>query len=119
MDRAESHELAGVEVVVHLEEPTPVPPGATLILTLADVSRSDAPMQTLASRTIEPIGSLPASFTLRYDPERIVETHSYAVRATIRLGEALIHTTDRRHAVITRHAPTTVDVWLTTVGGEP
>ena len=112
MDSDDVHPEAAVVVGVDAR----MPAGAVLRITLDDTSRADAPAEVLASRVIEPIEHLPARFTLRYDPGRVVHTHPYAVRATVSVGDMLAFTTDTSYAVITRGAPSKVDVRLVPVG---
>ena len=70
---------------------------ATLEVRLEDVSRADAPAETLALQMIPTAGrQVPIPFTLCYDAAKIVPTGVYALRAQITVGGALRWTTDTR-----------------------
>lgn len=105
-----------VEVEVDPGPSAVIPPDAVMALTLTDTSRVGARAETIGALHIEQIDSLPARFSIRYDPERIVHTHRYTVRATVSVGDALLYTTDAAHAVITRDAPRKAVVELVPVG---
>ncbi len=84
-----------------------LPPDAAVVVRLLDVSRADAPAQTLAEETLATDGDqVPFPFTLRYDPAQVQPRHRYAVRAEIRdsMGD-LLWTTDTTHPVLTNGAP--------------
>ena len=57
-----------------------LPPGAVLEATLEDVSKADAPADTIARQRITSPGNPPIAFTIAYDPARIVENRTYVVR---------------------------------------
>ena len=62
-----------------------LPPGATITVTLSDVSRMDAAATVIAETTVDPAGrQVPIPFELRYDPGKIQPSGTYSVRATIR-----------------------------------
>lgn len=94
-----------------------LPPGHVLTVRLEDVSRADAPSQTLAEQVTPLEGRAPPyPFALAYDPGDIQTNHSYAVRAEIRdPAGRLRFTTDTRHSVITRGAPMSVDIVMVAV----
>jgi putative lipoprotein len=96
-----------------------VPPGAQLEVLLLDVSRADAPSQTIGSVTLSDIGQPPYPFEVAYRPDQIVASHHYVVRARLTLEGQLLFTTDRAYPVITAGNPTEVRVMLTRVGGPP
>ncbi len=64
-----------------------LPPGAVFEARLEDVSRADAPAVLIASARTESPGAPPFRFAIPYDPARIAPTHSYAIRASVMLGE--------------------------------
>jgi putative lipoprotein len=103
-------------VEVDLSRSDAIPPGAVLRVTLADTSKLDARAEEIGSLHVEHFGSLPARLSLRYDPDRVIDNHAYAVRATISVGNTLVYTTDTAHAVITRGAPSEADLQLVPVG---
>jgi putative lipoprotein len=95
-----------------------LPPDAVVQVHLSDVSRQDVAAPVLAKATIEAAGrQVPFPFELRYDPRTIEQTHSYAVRATIRSAARLLYTTDTHAPVITRGNPAHVNLLLVRVGG--
>jgi putative lipoprotein len=82
--------------VIYLER-IALPPGAEVTVELQDVSRSDAPAVVLASTRFEADGAPPYPFELTFDPADIDDRMSYALRATISLGDDLLFTTDAHH----------------------
>lgn len=93
-----------------------LPPEAEITVQLQDVSRADAPAEVLAAETIEAGGAnVPFTFELPYDPAAINESHSYAVRAQIQLGDRLLFTTDQHYPVLTQGNPNSVTVVLVPV----
>jgi len=79
-----------------------MPPEATVTVTLADVSRADAPARMIAEQTIDNPGNVPVPFTLRYDKSFADNSDAiaYAVRAEVRGGDGrLLWTTAQRHTV--------------------
>jgi putative lipoprotein len=94
-----------------------LPPTATVRVQLADVSRADAPAAVLAEQRIEAQGrQVPFAFELPYDPAAIDARMTYAVQARIEDGSRLLFINDTRYAVITRGAPTHVEMVLRPVG---
>jgi putative lipoprotein len=88
-------------------ERMPMRLGSTIRVRLEDVSLADAPAMVIAEQFIDARNlSIPVSFTLEYDPGRIDERYSYAVRAEIRdAQDQLMWTTTTSHPVLTRGAP--------------
>ncbi|HEY0703596.1 MAG TPA: YbaY family lipoprotein [Candidatus Acidoferrales bacterium] len=89
-----------------------MPKDAVLEATLSDVSKMDAPAEAIGSAVMENPGNPPYHFSITYDPRRIVENHSYAVRATIKTGGQLAFTSDTSYPVITRGAGKEVNILL-------
>ena len=85
---------------------------AVVEVKLLDVSRADAPAVTIGEQTITSPGQVPVGFEIEYDPSRIDDRFSYAVRATIMEGDRMVFTTDTQYSVITRDSPTHVDMVL-------
>lgn len=108
---------ATLGVTVFYRERIAMPPNATLIVTLDDVSRADAPAETLAGRRIEEPGNVPIDVELTYDPSIIDERFTYAVRATIEVDGEMWWTSTQAHHVLTRGAPDQVEVMVSRVGG--
>jgi len=93
---------------------------SVITVRLSDVSRMDVPAILIAEETIEARGkSIPVPYTLNYDPSRIEQRNTYAVRAEIRDGNGkLLWTTDTMIPVLTRGAPSDgVDIMLVRTGG--
>lgn len=86
-----------------------LPPNATLVVKLEDVSRADAPSIVIAERTIETAGrQVPISFKLVYDPAEIQARNRYGVRAQIFYGGNLRWMSTTAYPVITQDNPTEV-----------
>jgi uncharacterized lipoprotein YbaY len=94
-----------------------LPPTAVIKVQLLDVSRADVAALVLGDQIIQVGGKqLPFSFDIPYDPAKIEATHSYAVGARIEVDGKLRFINDQRYAVITRGAPTHVEMVLKPVG---
>jgi uncharacterized lipoprotein YbaY len=91
--------------------------GATLSVTLQDVSVADAPAMVLSSQTIELTDQdFPIPFELPYDLGSIVENHTYSVAARVEAGGDLLMISDTMTPVITNGAPTSdVEVVLVSI----
>ena len=94
-----------------------MPKNASFEATLADVSKMDAPAETIGTAVMENPGNPPYHFSISYDPRRIVENHTYAVRATIKIGDELAFTSDTTYPVITRGNGKEVNILLKSAGG--
>ena len=94
-----------------------LPPTAVIKVQLVDVSRADAPAIVLGEQVTHAAGKqVPFAFEIPFDPARIEANHSYAVQARIEQDGKLRFISDRHYAVITRGAPTHVDIVLRSVG---
>jgi putative lipoprotein len=80
-------EMAVLKGEAFYRERIALPPRATLIVRLEDVSRMDVASTVLAEYTEELDSPPPYPFELEYDPSVIDERMSYNVRATIKAGE--------------------------------
>ena len=98
-----------------------LPPTAVIEVVLQDVSRADAPAETISSQRIEANGKqVPFPYLLKYDPAKIDPKNTYAVRATIKDGDQLLFTSTQRYAVITNGAPTrNVEIVVEPVSSSP
>jgi putative lipoprotein len=94
-----------------------LPPDAVVEVQLLDVSLMDVAATLIAEQTITPQHQVPIAFELPYDPADIDERLSYAVRATIRIGEKAMFITNRSYPVLTRGTPNHVDLVLVRDGG--
>src|SRR5262245_2742426 len=93
-----------------------LPPGAVFEATLEDVSRADAPSETIARQRLTSPGNPPIAFAISYDPAKISANRRYVVRARILVDDKLLFTTDTAVPVITRDNPTSVSLLLRRVG---
>ena len=109
-------EPATLTVTVFYRERIAMPPNAALVVTLADVSRADAPAETVASRRIDEPGNVPIDVELTYDPSIIDERFTYAVRATIEVDGDMWWSSTQAHHVLTRGAPDHVEVMVSRAG---
>jgi putative lipoprotein len=97
-----------------------LPPTATIKVSLVDVSRADAPSITIGEQVIQTAGrQVPFAFEIPYDPAKIEQRNSYAIQVRIEDAGKLLFISDTRHSVITRGAPTNVDIVVRPVGGPP
>jgi putative lipoprotein len=95
-----------------------LPPTALIKVQLADVSRADAPAIVLGEALIRSEGGqVPFPFSIPYDPAKIDQRFTYAVSARIEDGGKLLFITDTRYPVLTRGAPSHVELVLRQVGG--
>ena len=96
-----------------------VPPGTQLEVVLSDISRADAPAETIADTVIADAGQPPYKFEIHYQPDRIIASHRYAVRARLTHEGRLLFTTDQTYPVITSGNPTEVRLLLKHVAAPP
>jgi len=96
-----------------------VPPGAQLEVRLLDVSRADAPSETIGGVTLSSIGQPPYPFEIAYRPDQIVSSHQYVVQARLMHDGRLLFITDQAYPVITRGYPTEMQLVLKRVGAPP
>jgi putative lipoprotein len=87
-------------------------PGVVIKVQLADVSRADAPAMVIGEQIITTDGNqVPFRFEISYDPAAIKPQNTYAVSARMEDANGRLRfVTDQRYAVITRGAPTQVDL---------
>lgn len=88
-----------------------LPPGAAVHVELQDVSRADARALVVAETTLlAGTAQVPIPFAFAYAPTAIDQGHRYVVRATIRLDDRTIFTSDTAYPVLTDGAPANVDI---------
>jgi putative lipoprotein len=110
--------IAGIAMAQSIEgsatyrERVALPPAAVFEAVLEDVSRADAPAETIGRTRVPSPGNPPFAFTIAYDPAKIQSGHRYVGRARILLDEILVFTTDTGSAVITGGNPTKVSLML-------
>ncbi|GAB2584523.1 YbaY family lipoprotein [Dyella jejuensis] len=80
----------------------PLPADAYLEVTLADVSKQDAPARVIATDRIVPIGSSPVSFVLGYEPAELADGVDFAVSARIKQGDRTLAVNDTQVSVLGR-----------------
>lgn len=95
--------------VIYRERIMLAPPGVVTV-TLADTSLMDAPARVIATQVIEGVTAPPIKFALDYDPSTIIPNHTYSVSARIEVDGRLRFITDTHTPVITRGAPTHVEL---------
>lgn len=103
-------EKAEVTGQVIYRERIMLPPSAKVTVTLADTSLMDAPSRTIATQVIEGQTAPPFKFALAYDPKAIDPRNTYSVSARIEVDGKLRFITDTHTPVITRGAPTHVEM---------
>lgn len=89
-----------------------LPPGATLEVTLEDISRADAPADVIGRAEVPTTKGPPYSFALAYDPARINPDHRYNVRARIMADGQLMFQSDAGYAVLGAGNVSNVDILL-------
>lgn len=115
--RACSDSTVSVAGTINYRERLALPSDAVLEVQLLDVSRQDVPATVVAATSFSINDrQVPIPFKLAYDPAKIVENHTYAVRAVIRSEGAMVFTTSSRYSVITRGNPSRADLMLERVG---
>ncbi|HKR62011.1 MAG TPA: META domain-containing protein [Pyrinomonadaceae bacterium] len=86
-------------------------PDAVIEVKLVDVSRADAPAETIAEQTIKPAGrQVPIPFDLAYDFKRINPRGRYSIQVRILEGDRLQFTNTDAYLVITDGHPSEVTV---------
>jgi putative lipoprotein len=88
-----------------------LPPTAVIQVQLLDVSLADAPDKMLAEEKIT-LGNrqVPVPFTLKFDPARLDQRHTYSVSARISVDGELRFKSDTAYLVLTRGNPNRIDV---------
>ena len=71
--------------------------------TKLEIILADAPYKLIHQKTISPIGQVPITFEISYDPHQIIENHTYAVMARITDQGSLLFINDKSYQVITRN----------------
>ena len=81
-----------------------LPPGATVEVSLLDVSLADAPSRTIARTRVAARRQVPIPYRLRFNDAVIRPGHRYALRAEIRVRGQLWFTTTEHHAALVPEA---------------
>ena len=87
---------------IRYELPQPVPADATLVVTLADVSRQDVPARTVSEERIQPVGPSPVDFLISYDPADLRDGVDFAISVRLQQGDKLLAISDTRTSVLGR-----------------
>lgn len=84
-----------------------IPEGATASIKIEDTSLADAPAKVMGEQIIENPEQFPFAYSVSYDPDEIVDNHTYTMRARIEsaAGE-LLFINDTAIPVITNGNPT-------------
>lgn len=109
---AEAGPSATVRGEATYRERIAVPPGTRLEVSLSDVSRADAPAETIGETVLADAGRPPYRFEIDYPPNRIVASHRYSVSARLTHEGRLLFTTDQTYPVITNGHPSEVRLLL-------
>jgi copper homeostasis protein (lipoprotein) len=96
-----------------------LPPTAVFEARVEDVSRADAPAETIGSVRIEHPGTPPIRFAIDIDPKKVDARRRYSVRATLSVDGRLTMTTDSAYPVLTQGNGREVALVLRAVGPRP
>ena len=97
---------ANVSGAVTFEDPDALPEGATATVQIRDTSRADAPAIVIGEQVITDASQFPISYEVAYNPNMIVENHSYTMSCRITdSGGSLLFINDTAIPVITRGFP--------------
>ena len=111
---------ASVSGTVTYRERITLTPGATLEVSLRDVSLQDAAAPLIARQTISDPGQVPIKFKVEYNKDDIDSRNTYGVSARIVESDGrLAFTNDTAYDVITRGNPSKVDMLLVLVQPPP
>ncbi len=111
---------ASVSGTVTYRERITLTPGATLEVSLRDVSLQDVASTLIARQTISDPGQVPIKFKVEYNRDDIDSRNTYGVQARIVESDGrLAFINDTAYDVITRGNPTKVDMVLVLVQPPP
>jgi len=86
---------------VNYRERMALPPTATVLVQLVDISLADAPAQVIAEDSITGATGSPIPYRLRFDQSSIKQRRTYALQARISDDDRLLFINTARHAVFT------------------
>jgi|GEM_PF-2231300 len=92
-----------------------LPPNATLVVKLLDVSKMDVAATVVAKKVYTNIGQVPVKFSLPYTLAQIAGSSTYAVDAEIRYGGKTRWRPKQQYRVITNGSPDIVEIIMTQV----
>lgn len=84
---------------VNYRERIALPPNATVVVQLVDISLADAPAQVIAEDCISGATGSPIRYRLRFDITKIEPRRAYALQARISDGDRLMFINTARHEV--------------------
>jgi uncharacterized lipoprotein YbaY len=84
---------------VNYRERMALPPTATVLVQLVDISLADAPAQVIAEDSITRATGSPIPYRLRFDQSSIKPRRTYALQARISDDDRLLFINTARHAV--------------------
>jgi putative lipoprotein len=84
---------------VNYRERMALPPNATVLVQLVDISLADAPAQVIAEDRITGATGSPIRYRLRFDITKIEPRRTYALQARISDGDRLMFINTARHEV--------------------
>jgi putative lipoprotein len=113
---SESETIAGV---LTYREGIALPPEAVAVISVVDVSGTDAEDSLLGRTEIIGPGNPPIPFEVRYRPAAVNPERQYGVRAQIAVRRELWLTTERPYPVLTHGAPSRTKVMLVRPSQEP
>ncbi len=88
-----------------------LPPEAEVHVVLEDISLQDAPAGLIGEQTILTRGKqVPIPFAVEYDTKVIEGSHAYSIRAEIIISGERKFMTTQSYPVLTREAPSNIDV---------
>jgi putative lipoprotein len=105
-------EEARISGTVSYRERIAMPPGYVVKVELLDISRQDAPSETLGAIELTPSHQVPVPYELAFDESRIDPRHRYAVRAQILVDGRLLFTSTQTNLVITGGASREANIWV-------
>ena len=84
-----------------------IPDDATISVQIQDTSLADAPADVIGEQVIDDAGDFPVSYEVSYDPDQIVDNHTYTMSARITGSDgSLLYINDTSIPVITNGNPT-------------
>jgi putative lipoprotein len=110
-DRPTAQPVSKVTGTVTYRQRIALAPDAVLEVKLLDVSRADAPSETIASQEIQLEGrQVPISFEVQYDPTHIDPNNRYTIQARILAGGQLHFISQQAYPVLTHGNPSNLEV---------
>jgi putative lipoprotein len=84
-----------------------IPDDATISVQIQDTSLADAPAEVIGEQVIDDAGDFPVAYEVSYDPDQIIDNHTYTMSARITGSDgSLLYINDTAIPVITNGNPT-------------